>query len=135
MVDLDSDPTKLIEVVTIGKQLLITRGALTTFSVTNDVAKYFAILPAILAPTIPALAELNIMGLASPRSAIYAALIFNALAIPLLIPVAINGVKYRSIGASEMLKRNLLVYGVGGLLSSFVGIKLIDILLSLGGIK
>ena len=108
MVDLDSDPTKLIEVVTIGKQLLITRGALTTFSVTNDVAKYFAILPAILAPTIPALADLNIMGLVSPRSAIYSALIFNAIAIPLLIPVAINGVKYRSIGASEMLKRNLL---------------------------
>ncbi len=135
MVDLDSDPTKLIEVVTIGKQLLITRGALTTFSVTNDVAKYFAILPAILAPTIPALADLNVMGLVSPRSAIYSALIFNAIVIPLLIPVAINGVKYRSIGASEMLKRNLWVYGVGGLLSSFVGIKLIDILLSLGGIK
>jgi K+-transporting ATPase ATPase B chain len=135
MVDLDSDPTKLIEVVTIGKQLLITRGALTTFSVTNDVAKYFAILPAILAPTIPALAEMNVMGLVSPRSAVYSALIFNAIAIPLLIPVAINGVKYRPIGASQMLKRNLWVYGVGGLLSSFVGIKLIDILLSLWGIK
>ena len=134
MVDLDSDPTKLIEVVTIGKQLLITRGALTTFSVTNDVAKYFAILPAILAPTIPALAALNIMALASPRSAIYSALIFNALVIPLLVPVAINGVKYRSIGASQMLKRNLLVYGLGGLLSSFVGIKLIDIILSSMGV-
>ncbi|MGA9141239.1 MAG: potassium-transporting ATPase subunit KdpB [Methanocella sp.] len=134
MVDLDSDPTKLIEVVTIGKQLLITRGALTTFSVTNDVAKYFAILPAILAPTIPVLADLNVMGLASPRSAIYSALIFNALAIPLLIPVAINGVKYRSVGASQMLKRNLLVYGLGGLLSSFVGIKLIDIIISSLGV-
>jgi potassium-transporting ATPase ATP-binding subunit len=135
MVDPDSDPTKLIEVVTIGKQLLITRGALTAFSVTNDVAKYFAILPAILAPTIPALADLNLMGLVSPRSAVYSALIFNALVIPLLIPLAINGVKYRSIGASEMLKRNLWVYGVGGLLRSFVGIKPMDILLSIGGIK
>ena len=134
MVDLDSDPTKLIEVVTIGKQLLITRGALTTFSVTNDVAKYFAILPAILARAIPALAALNFMGLASPRSAIYSALIFNGLVIPLLIPVAINGVKYRSIGASQMLNRNLIIYGFGGLLSSFVGIKLIDIIISSLGV-
>jgi K+-transporting ATPase ATPase B chain len=130
MVDLDSDPTKLIEVVTIGKQLLITRGALTTFSVTNDVAKYFAILPAIFAPSFPALAALNIMGLSSPRNAILSALIFNALAIPLLIPVAMNGVKYRPIGASAMLKRNLLIYGFGGFLSSFMGIKLIDMLIS-----
>ncbi|BAI62040.1 potassium-transporting ATPase B chain [Methanocella paludicola SANAE] len=134
MVDLDSDPTKLIEVVTIGKQLLITRGALTTFSVTNDVAKYFAILPAILASSIPAISLLNVMGLASPRSAIYSALIFNALAIPLLIPVAINGVKYRPVSASAMLRRNLLVYGAGGLVSSFIGIKLIDIIISGWGI-
>jgi K+-transporting ATPase ATPase B chain len=130
MVDLDSDPTKLIEVVTIGKQLLITRGALTTFSVTNDVAKYFAILPAIFAPSFPALAALNIMRLTSPESAIISSLIFNALVIPMLIPVAMNGVKYRSIGASQMLTRNLLIYGFGGFLSSFVGIKLIDILIS-----
>jgi K+-transporting ATPase ATPase B chain len=130
MVDLDSDPTKLIEVVTIGKQLLITRGALTTFSVTNDVAKYFAILPAIFAPSFPVLAAMNLMGLSSPRNAILSALIFNALVIPLLIPVAMNGVKYRSIGASHMLTRNLLIYGVGGFLSSFVGIKLIDMLIS-----
>ncbi len=130
MVDLDSDPTKLIEVVTIGKQLLITRGALTTFSVTNDVAKYFAILPAIFSPAFPALAALNIMGLASPRSAVISALIFNAFVIPLLIPVAMNGVKYRSVGASSMLKRNLLIYGFGGFLSSFAGIKLIDMLIS-----
>jgi K+-transporting ATPase ATPase B chain len=134
MVDLDSDPTKLIEVVTIGKQLLITRGALTTFSVTNDVAKYFAVLPAILAPTIPALAKLNIMGLASPRSAIFSALIFNALVIPLLVPVAIRGVEYRPVGASQMLKRNLLVYGAGGLVGAFAGIKLIDIILSSMGV-
>jgi K+-transporting ATPase ATPase B chain len=134
MVDLDSDPTKLIEVVTIGKQLLITRGALTTFSVTNDVAKYFAILPAILATSIPAISLLNIMGLASPRSAIFSALIFNALVIPMLIPVAINGVKYRPVGASDMLIRNLLVYGLGGLLSSFIGIKLIDMIISGWGI-
>jgi potassium-transporting ATPase ATP-binding subunit len=130
MVDLDSDPTKLIEVVTIGKQLLITRGALTTFSVTNDVAKYFAILPAIFAPSFPALAALNIMRLTSPESAIISSLIFNALVIPMLIPVAMNGVKYRSVGASQMLTRNLLIYGFGGFLSSFVGIKLIDILIS-----
>nr|WP_254591439.1 potassium-transporting ATPase subunit KdpB [Methanocella conradii] len=130
MVDLDSDPTKLIEVVTIGKQLLITRGALTTFSVTNDVAKYFAILPAIFSPSFPALAALNIMGLSSPNNAVMSALLFNALVIPLLIPVAMNGVKYRSIGASSMLKRNLLVYGFGGFLSSFIGIKLIDTLIS-----
>ncbi len=130
MVDLDSDPTKLIEVVTIGKQLLITRGALTTFSVTNDVAKYFAILPAIFAPSFPALAALNIMRLSSPESAIISSLIFNALVIPMLIPVAMNGVKYRSVGASQMLTRNLLIYGFGGFLSSFVGIKLIDILIS-----
>ncbi len=130
LVDLDSDPTKLIEVVTIGKQLLITRGALTTFSVTNDVAKYFAILPAIFSPAFPALAALNIMGLASPQSAVISALIFNAAVIPLLIPVAMNGVRYRSVGASSMLKRNLLVYGLGGFLSSFIGIKLIDMLIS-----
>ncbi len=129
MVDLDSDPTKLIEVVAIGKQLLITRGALTTFSVTNDVAKYFAILPAIFSPAFPALAALNIMGLSSPRSAVMSALVFNALVIPLLIPVAMGGVKYRSIGASSMLKRNLLIYGLGGFLSSFIGIKLIDMII------
>ncbi len=127
MVDLDSDPTKLIEVIEIGKQLLMTRGALTTFSIANDVAKYFAIIPAMFMLAIPQLAVLNIMGLATPQSAILSALIFNALVIPLLIPIAIKGVKYRPMGADRLLRKNLLVYGLGGVLVPFVGIKLIDI--------
>src|SRR5690349_4244251 len=129
MVDLDSDPTKLIEVVEIGKQLLITRGTLTTFSIANDVAKYFAIVPALFITSIPALQALNIMGLKSPESAILAAIIFNAIIIPMLIPLALRGVQYRPIGASALLRRNLLVYGLGGIIAPFVGIKLIDVLL------
>lgn len=135
MVDLDSDPTKLIEVIEIGKQLLMTRGALTTFSIANDVAKYFAIIPAMFMLTIPQLAALNIMGLATPRSAILSALIFNAIIIPLLIPVAIKGVKYRPLGANSILRRNLLIYGLGGVVVPFAGIKLIDLALSLTGIS
>jgi K+-transporting ATPase ATPase B chain len=127
MVDLDSDPTKLIEVIEIGKQLLMTRGALTTFSIANDVAKYFAIIPAMFMLAIPGLSALNIMGLATPRSAILAALIFNAVIIPLLIPIAIKGVRYRPQGADAILRRNLLIYGAGGLLAPFAGIKLIDL--------
>jgi len=134
MVDLDSDPTKLIEIVEIGKQLLITRGALTTFSIANDVAKYFAIVPAMFMAAIPSLAALNIMGLASPKSAILSALIFNALVIPLLIPVALKGVRYRPLGADQILKNNLLVYGVGGVIAPFIGIKLIDMALALIGV-
>jgi len=130
MVDLDSDPTKLIEAIEIGKQLLITRGALTTFSVANDVAKYFAIIPAMFCLALPQLGVLNIMGLASPQSAILSALIFNALVIPALIPVALKGVKYRPAGADSLLARNLLVYGLGGVLMPFVGIKAIDLALS-----
>jgi potassium-transporting ATPase ATP-binding subunit len=131
MVDLDSDPTKLIEVIEIGKQLLMTRGALTTFSIANDVAKYFAIIPAMFMLAIPQLAAINIMGLATPQSAILSALIFNAVIIPLLIPIAIKGVKYRPMGADSILRRNLLVYGLGGVIVPFVGIKLIDMVLSL----
>ncbi|RJX26132.1 MAG: K(+)-transporting ATPase subunit B [Desulfurivibrio sp.] len=134
MVDLDSDPTKLIEVIEIGKQLLMTRGALTTFSIANDVAKYFAIVPAMFMLAIPQLAALNIMGLATPGSAIISALIFNAIIIPLLIPIAIKGVRYRPMGADSILRRNLLIYGLGGLLAPFAGIKLIDLALSLMGI-
>jgi potassium-transporting ATPase ATP-binding subunit len=130
MVDLDSDPTKIIEVVEIGKQLLITRGALTTFSIANDVAKYFAILPAMFALAIPQMNLLNVMGLASPFSAILSALIFNALIIPALIPLAIKGIKYRAISAEAMLTRNILIYGLGGLLAPFAGIKLIDLIIS-----
>ena len=129
MVDLDSNPTKLIEVVEIGKQLLITRGSLTTFSIANDVAKYFAIIPAAFASTYPALNALNIMHLATPQSAILSAVIFNALIIIFLIPLALKGVRYRAVGAGELLRRNLLVYGVTGLIVPFVGIKLIDMLL------
>jgi K+-transporting ATPase ATPase B chain len=129
MVDLDSNPTKLIEVVEIGKQLLITRGALTTFSIANDVAKYFAIIPAAFAATYPQLNALNVMGLASSASAILSAVIFNALIIPLLIPLALRGVRYRAAGAAQLLQRNLLVYGLGGLIAPFVGIKLIDLIL------
>lgn len=131
MVDLDNDPTKLIEVVEIGKQLLITRGTLTTFSIANDVAKYFAIVPALFIASIPALQSLNIMGLKSPESAILSAVIFNALIIPVLIPLALKGVAYKPIGASALLRRNLLIYGLGGILVPFIGIKGIDLLLGL----
>jgi potassium-transporting ATPase ATP-binding subunit len=126
MVDLDSDPTKLIEVVEIGKQLLITRGALTTFSIANDVAKYFAIIPAMVVGTFPQIAPLNIMRLHSPNSAILSAVIFNALIIIALIPLALRGVKFRPLGAASILTRNLLIYGLGGILLPFVAIKLID---------
>ncbi|MYX77087.1 potassium-transporting ATPase subunit KdpB [Streptomyces sp. SID3915] len=131
MVDLDSDPTKLIEIVAIGKQLLITRGALTTFSVANDVAKYFAIIPAMFAAVYPGLDKLNIMDLSSPRTAILSAVIFNALIIVALVPLALKGVRYRPAGADRMLRRNLTVYGIGGLVAPFIGIKLIDLALSL----
>jgi K+-transporting ATPase ATPase B chain len=126
IVDLDSNPTKLIEIVRIGKQLLMTRGALTTFSIANDVAKYFAIIPAAFAATYPPLAALNLLGLATPRSAILSAVIFNALVIVCLIPLALRGVRYRPVGAATILRTNLLVYGLGGLLVPFIGIKLID---------
>ena len=131
MVDLDNDPTKLIEIVEIGKQLLMTRGTLTTFSIANDVAKYFAIIPALFMLSIPALAPLNIMQLHSPASAILAAVIFNAILIPILIPLALKGVAYKPLGASALLRRNLLMYGLGGLIVPFIGIKLIDLGLSL----
>ena len=134
MVDLDSNPTKLIEVVEIGKQMLITRGSLTTFSIANDIAKYFAIIPAAFATTYPALDALNVMHLATPRSAILSAVIFNALIIVFLIPLALKGVKYRALGAGALLRRNLLVYGLGGVVVPFVGIKLIDMLLVLCGL-
>jgi K+-transporting ATPase ATPase B chain len=129
MVDLDSNPTKLIEVVRIGKQLLITRGALTTFSIANDVAKYFAIIPAAFASTYPVLNKLNVMNLATPSSAILSAVIFNALIIIFLVPLALRGVKYRAVDAATLLRDNLLVYGVGGLVVPFLGIKLIDLAL------
>jgi len=135
MVDLDSDPTKLIEVVEIGKQLLITRGSLTTFSIANDVAKYFAIIPAMFMGVFPVLDQLNIMGLHSPRSAILAAVIFNALVIVALIPLALRGVKFRAEGAAELLRRNLLIYGLGGLVVPFVGIKLVDIVIVFLGVS
>ena len=131
MVDLDNDPTKLIEVVEIGKQLLMTRGTLTTFSIANDVAKYFAIVPALFMIAIPELAALNIMHLHSPESAILSAIIFNAIIIPILIPLALRGVAYKPIGASALLLRNILIYGVGGLIAPFIGIKLIDMLVGL----
>jgi K+-transporting ATPase ATPase B chain len=134
MVDLDSNPTKLIEVVEIGKQMLITRGALTTFSIANDIAKYFAIIPAAFASTYPSLNALNVMHLATPRSAILSAVIFNALIIVFLIPLALKGVAYRALGAGALLRRNLLVYGVGGIIVPFVGIKLIDLLLVVLGV-
>jgi K+-transporting ATPase ATPase B chain len=130
MVDLDSNPTKLLDIVAIGKQLLITRGALTTFSIANDVAKYFAIIPAMLMGAFPAIAPLNVMHLASPRSAIMSAVIFNALIIVALIPLALRGVAYRPIGADAMLRRNLVIYGFGGVLIPFVGIKAIDLVVS-----
>jgi K+-transporting ATPase ATPase B chain len=133
MVDLDSDPTKLIEIIEVGKQLLMTRGALTTFSIANDVAKYFAIIPAMFMLAIPQLAILNVMRLASPQSAILSALIFNAIIIPILIPIAIKGVKYRPMGADSLLRRNLLIYGLGGIVFPFLGIKLIDMALVMVG--
>ena len=131
MVDLDSDPTKLIEVVEIGKQLLMTRGALTTFSIANDLAKYFAIVPALFAGTLPWLKRLDFMNLTSPTSAILSAVIFNAIIIPLLIPIALKGVTYRPVGADALLRRNLLIYGLGGVIAPFIGIKAIDLVLSL----
>jgi K+-transporting ATPase ATPase B chain len=129
MVDLDSNPTKLIEIVEIGKQLLMTRGALTTFSIANDVAKYFAIIPAMFILAVPQLAALNIMGLATPQSAILAAVIFNAVIIIALIPLALRGISYKPLGAAAILRRNLLIYGVGGVILPFAGIKLLDVLL------
>ena len=129
LVDLDSNPTKLIEIVEIGKQLLMTRGALTTFSIANDVAKYFAIIPAAFATTYPALNTLNVMGLATPQSAVLSAVIFNALIIVALIPLALKGITYRPIGAGPLLRRHLLIYGLGGVVVPFVGIKLIDMIL------
>jgi K+-transporting ATPase ATPase B chain len=130
MVDLDSDPTKLIEIVEIGKQLLMTRGALTTFSIANDVAKYFAMIPAMFIAFYPQLQALNLMQLANPQSAILSAIIFNALIIVALIPLALRGVAYRPIGAAAILRRNLLIYGLGGIVGPFVGIKLIDMLVT-----
>jgi len=129
MVDLDSNPTKLLEIVETGKALLMTRGSLTTFSIANDVAKYFAIIPAIFVSTYPQLAALNVMRLGSPNSAILSAVIFNALIIVVLIPLALKGVKYRAVGAAALLRRNLAIYGLGGLIVPFVGIKAIDLLL------
>ena len=129
MVDLDSDPTKLIEIVEIGKQLLITRGALTTFSIANDIAKYFAIIPAIFAAVYPGLDKLNVMRLHSPTSAILSAVIFNAIIIVALIPLALRGVRYTPSSADAMLRRNLLIYGAGGIIAPFIGIKLIDLLI------
>ena len=135
MVDLDSNPTKLIEVVEIGKQLLITRGSLTTFSIANDVAKYFAIIPAMFAGVLPALDRINVMDLDTPRSAIASAVIFNALIIVALIPLALRGVRFRAESAAAVLRRNLLIYGVGGIVAPFVGIKLIDLVISALGVS
>ena len=134
MVDLDSDPTKVIEIVEVGKQMLITRGALTTFSIANDVAKYFAIIPAIFVVSLPALSALNVMRLDNPRSAILSAVIFNALIIIALVPLALKGVKYRPIGASKLLQRNLLIYGLGGVIAPFIGIKIIDLIITSVGL-
>ena len=131
MVDLDSDPTKLIDIVRIGKQLLITRGALTTFSLANDIAKYFAIIPAMFMGVFPGLAALNVMQLSSPASAVLSAIIFNAIVIVFLIPLALRGVRYRAASASQILSRNLAVYGLGGVIAPFIGIKLIDLVVSL----
>jgi len=134
MIDLDSNPTKLLEVVEVGKQLLITRGCLTTFSIANDVAKYFAILPALFVGVFPEIAPLNVMRLASPSSAILSAVIFNALIIVGLIPLALRGVRYRPLGADVLLRRSLLIYGVGGVVAPFAGIKVIDLVLGLVGL-
>lgn len=130
MVDLDSDPTKILEVVEIGKQLLITRGSLTTFSIANDIAKYFAIIPAMFMAAIPQLQVLNIMHLSTQYSAILSALIFNALIIPCLIPLAMKGVRYRPMSSGKMLARNMLIYGLGGVVTPFVGIKIIDLMIT-----
>ncbi len=135
MVDLDSNPTKLIEVVEIGKQLLITRGSLTTFSIANDVAKYFAIIPAMFAGVLPALDRINVMNLDSSRSAILSAVIFNALIIVALIPLALRGVRFRAESAAAVLRRNLLIYGLGGIVAPFIGIKLIDLVISALGVS
>ena len=134
MVDLDSNPTKLIEIVEIGKQMLITRGSLTTFSIANDIAKYFAIIPAMFAGAIPALDSLNLMHLDSPQSAILSAVIFNALVIVALIPLALRGVRFRPASAAAMLRRNLLIYGAGGVVAPFIGIKLIDLVVGASGL-
>ena len=134
MVDLDSDPTKLIEIVEIGKQLLLTRGALNTFSIANDVAKYFAIIPAMFVALYPQLQSLNVMHLATPQSSILSAVIFNALIIVALIPLSLRGVAYRPVGAATILRRNLLIYGVGGLIVPFIGIKLIDLVIGAVGL-
>src|SRR5690606_6349443 len=134
MVDLDSDPTKLIEIVEIGKQLLMTRGSLTTFSIANDVAKYFAIIPAMFVAFYPQLQTLNVMRLENPERAILSAIIFNALIIVALIPLALKGVRYRAIGAAALLRRNLLVYGLGGVIVPFIGIKAIDLLITTIGL-
>jgi K+-transporting ATPase ATPase B chain len=130
MIDLDSNPTKLLDIVQIGKEMLMTRGALTTFSIANDVAKYFAIIPAIFLTFYPQLAVLNIMQLATPQSAILSAIIFNALIIIALIPLALKGVAYRAVGAGALLQRNLLIYGLGGIVLPFIGIKAIDLLVN-----
>ena len=135
MVDLDSNPTKLIEIVEIGKQLLITRGSLTTFSIANDVAKYFAIIPAMFVVVFPQLETLNVMHLSSPRSAILSAVIFNALIIVALIPLALRGVRFKAAGAAAVLRRNLLIYGLGGLIAPFIGIKVIDVIITALGVK
>ena len=135
MVDLDSNPTKLLTIVEIGKQMLMTRGALTTFSIANDVAKYFAIIPAAFAATYPALNTLDIMGLTSPTTAILSAVIFNALIIVALIPLALRGIPYRPQPAPKLLRRNLLIYGLGGVILPFPGIKLIDLLLTAIGVR
>ena len=129
MVDLDSDPTKILDIIAVGKELLVTRGALTTFSLANDVAKYFAVVPAMFAGTVPGIERLDVMQLASPQSAILSAVVFNALIILVLIPLALRGVRHRGT-AAQLLRRNLLVYGVGGLIAPFLGIKLIDLLVS-----
>jgi K+-transporting ATPase ATPase B chain len=131
---LDSNPAKLIEIIEIGKQLLMTRGALTTFSIANDVAKYFAILPALFLAAFPEIAPLNAMGLTSPESAILSAVVFNALVIVALIPLALRGVAYRPLGAAALLRRSLLVYGLGGVVAPFVGIKLVDVVLAAIGL-
>jgi potassium-transporting ATPase ATP-binding subunit len=131
MVDLDSNPTKLIEIVEIGKQLLITRGSLTTFSIANDVAKYFAIIPALFAATYPVLDQLNVLRLETPQSAVLSAVIFNALIIVALIPLALRGVRFRPVSATALLRRNLLVYGLGGIVLPFIGIKLVDVVVNL----
>ena len=134
IIDLDSNPTKLMEVVEIGKQMLITRGSLTTFSIANDVAKYFAIIPALFFTSYPALGSLNLMRLATPESAILSAVIFNALIIVALIPLALRGIAYRPLGADALLRRNMLIYGVGGLIIPFLGIKLIDLIITFIGL-